>query len=134
MPRARALPSIERISTWTCRGTLKPGSRGRVGEDVLVLVVERLDLAGRGLGDLGEELLDRDLDDLGADPLVLVAVRAEDVVGGDDRRSPAERRTLTSRTWLAMSARSCSSLTSLLNRLYSSAEELAVHPAAGDLA
>ena len=45
-------------------------------------------MLGRGrLGHFPEELLDGNLDQLGRDALVLVAIRLEDVVGSDQRRA-----------------------------------------------
>ena len=95
MPRARALPSIERISTWIWRGTLNPGvSRAGSGRTSLYLSYYGLDLRPATARGPSQELLDRDLDELGRDALVLVAIGPEDVVGSDQRRRPSRRRTL----------------------------------------
>ena len=60
----------------------------RVGKSVLVLVVLLLDFSRGRLGHLGQELLHRNLDQLCRDPLVLLAVIPENVVGSDQRRVP----------------------------------------------
>ena len=105
---------------------------GRVGQNVLVLVRTSAWISSGGrLGHLGEEFLDGNLDQLGRDALVLVAIGPEDVVGSD-QRAPSSRRTLARRTWLAMSARSCSPLTRLLRRLEQDLEQFAGHLVVGD--